>query len=190
VSEEKVAPTINDQPDDPDLDEATDEFFIDAGFVRWTEAELFMFEECEVNINILEYFVACLFVVRWVDQLVDQVVELRIDNTTAVSWINHQRAKSRGGEIAESLAKIMTLFCYRHGVVTSSCHIPGIANVFSDCLSRDLSLQEEDDGKGIPSSDSPGLRRLRTSRSILMELSKLPPAVPLQTLLEIVERLQ
>jgi hypothetical protein len=187
----KVTSTINDdQPDDPDLDEATDEYFIDAGFVRWTEAELSMFEECEVNINILEYFVACLFVVRWVDQLAGQVVELRIDNTTAVSWINHQRAKSRGGEIAESLAKIMTLFCYRHGVVTTSSHIPGIINVFSDCLSRDLSLQEEKGGTRTHSSDSLGARRLRTARGILMELSKLPPAVPLQTLLEIVERLQ
>jgi hypothetical protein len=84
VSAGEVAPTVNDQPHKPDLDEATDEFFIDAGFVRWTEAELSMFEECEVNINILEYFVACLFVIRWVDQLVDHVVELRIDNTTAV----------------------------------------------------------------------------------------------------------
>jgi hypothetical protein len=185
-----MEPTINPFDNPSIIDRDSDEFFIDAGFVRWTDTELMMFRECSVDINVLEYFVACLFVVRWVDQLVGEVVELRIDNTTAVSWVNHQRAKSRGSEIAETLAKIMTMFCYRHGIVTVSNHIPGVANVFSDSMSRDLSLQEEDDGKGIHSLESLALQRLKTARGILMELSKLPPAVPLQVLLEIVERLQ
>jgi hypothetical protein len=159
------------------------------GFIRWTHDELAMFQRCSVSINLLEYFVAALYLIGWVESLEGQVVEVVIDNTTAVSWF----AKNRGGgAIAENLVIIMTMFCYRHGIITSPFHIAGVDNVFADRLSRDTSLQEDYEPVSPPvkasSRTTPSLR-MSTARNILMTLSEWPSIMPLQNLLDLVDRL-
>jgi hypothetical protein len=159
------------------------------GFIRWTCDELAMFQRCSVSINLLEYFVAALYLIGWVESLEGQVVEVVIDNTTAVSWFMKDRG---GGAIAENLVIIMTMFCYKHGIITQPFHIAGFDNVFADRLSRDISLQEDDESASPPVSTSSRTThslRLSTARSILMTLSEWPSIMPLQNLLEIVDRL-
>jgi len=158
----------------------------EVGFIRWTDDELAMFQRCSVSINLLEYFVAALFIIGWVDSLEGQVVEVVVDNTTAVSWFAKDRG---GGAMAENFVIIMTIFCYKHGVVTRPFHVAGVDNLFADRLSRDISLQETYEPTAIPTGASnrtlPSLR-LSTARHILTTLSEWPSIMPLHRLLEIV----
>jgi hypothetical protein len=84
----------------------------------------------------------------------------------------------------------MTIFCYKHGIITRPFHVAGVDNVFADRLSRDVLLQESDyeTAPHSPKDTSPFLR-MSTARRILMTLSDWPSNIPLQKLLELVEQL-
>jgi hypothetical protein len=132
--------------------------------LRWTKAEMEIFQQMNTSINILEYFTVIYYVMVWSKLLRNKVVHIKCDNTSAVSWIMRNRAKHNMA--AESLARIFSLFCLSHNITIICTHIKGVDNVLADYLSRDLMLaaQEADEEDGTRYINS---HRAETCRKLL-----------------------
>ena len=115
--------------------------------IRWTRAELEVFREMNISINVLEYFTAMFYIMVWASEFEGRVIHVECDNTAAVSWLMKSRANG-GNVVANLLAKIFTLFLLRHCITLICTHLAGEKNVVADFHSRDLSLcpQEADEG--------------------------------------------
>ena len=86
------------------------------------------------HINCLEIQAASLVVQTFVKNQTNVVVLLLLDNTTAVSYINHL-----GGTVspqATSLVKELWLWCLRQSISLKAHHLPGKENVIADHESR------------------------------------------------------
>ena len=119
--------------------------------IRWTRAEMLMFQQMGISINVLEYFTVVYYVMLWGDTFRNMVVHVKCDNTAAVSWIMRNRAKNNTA--AESLSRIFSLFCLSHNITLICTHIKGIDNVLADYLSRDLNLAPQDMDEPLTSED-------------------------------------
>ena len=115
--------------------------------IRWTKAELNLFIQLKISINVLEYFVIVYYTMIWVEHLAGQVISVECDNTSAVSWILKHRTRSEGGEGLDAVAKMFTLFCLIYNIKILCKHIHGVENIIADFNSRDLDLlcQEGDE---------------------------------------------
>jgi hypothetical protein len=76
------------------------------GGIRWTQAELGVFQHLGVSINVLEYFAVIFYVMLWAEQMEGRVVSVECDNTSAVSWLLKSRA-TRGTPVADVLVKFL-----------------------------------------------------------------------------------
>ncbi|XP_077983301.1 uncharacterized protein LOC144438146 [Glandiceps talaboti] len=91
-------------------------------------------KEKALHINVLELKAALLAIQSFVQNHRDLVIELQLDNTSAVAYLNHQ-----GGVKFQALC-ILALqvwqYCETQNISFSVGHLPGIANLLADYQSR------------------------------------------------------
>ena len=91
-------------------------------------------EERQMHINCLELLAATLAIQTFAKHKTDISVLLRIDNTTAVAYINNL-----GGTISKDLlelAKNLWMWCLKKNIHITAQHLPGILNEVADTESR------------------------------------------------------
>ena len=99
-----------------------------------TASGMWSAEEARRHINFLELQAVQLAIRRWLRELQGRVVQVELDNSTAVAYLNHQ-----GGARSISLTRLATsilLLCHHYQIVLVTRHIPGARNVLADSLSR------------------------------------------------------
>jgi hypothetical protein len=109
---------------------------ISFGQFRWEEAEKRLFASSAdgpTDINVLEFVVAVLAVISEREHLRGTIVVLRVDNMSAVSWLNRLRLNHLWGQSWMRLL-IATSLCFDIRIVC--LHIPGVNNPIADGLSR------------------------------------------------------
>ena len=101
---------------------------------RWKE------NEKHFHINYLEILAILLGLKSFEDCTRNKQVQIRSDNTTAVSYINHM-----GGKQVEldQLAKIIWSWCLNRDMWITAAHIPGVENVTADFESRNFNERTE-----------------------------------------------
>ena len=165
------------------------------GFIRWSPEEINAFESGIngkiIDINVLEFFVVIYFVLLWGKELKGKVIQIKCDNTAAISWILKMRASNKS-PVADTLVKIFALFCVAMDITLLPSHIPGSLNIHADLLSRDLNLQES--RKEITNSKEKrwwtGLSRPEICRQLLMASISRPQTVPSHLILDLLKILQ
>ena len=106
---------------------------------RWNTEELN--RAADNAINYLEMQAAYLAIKSFCKQMQNVHVRMRIDNTTAVSYISNM-----GGiksEMCNQMAKKIWQFCIRRNIWLSVEHLPGVQNVVADFNSRHFQDQTE-----------------------------------------------
>ena len=93
-------------------------------------------EERSLHINALEIKAASLGVKALCSSFKSCHIQVQIDNTTAVSYINAQGGTH--SKVCNALTKDLLLWCKERNIHLSSCHIPGIDNEAADKLSRKM----------------------------------------------------
>ena len=99
-----------------------------------TASGMWSAEEARRHINFLELQAVQLAIRRWLRELQGRVVQVELDNSTAVAYLKHQ-----GGARSISLTRLATsifLLCHHYQIVLVARHIPGARNVLADSLSR------------------------------------------------------
>lgn len=105
---------------------------------RWTTEEM-MIEN--VSINYLEMLAAFLALKSFEKIVTGQYITLKIDNTTAIAYINHM-----GGVKSPScnrLAQELWNWCSERGIWLSASHVPGKENLEADFESRNFNDDTE-----------------------------------------------
>ena len=100
----------------------------------WTE------EEKRYHINYLELLAVFLGLKALLNQVTDSHIRIMTDNTTMVSCPNKMGSKSA---VLNDLTCTLWKWCAEKKLWLSAAHIPGVANVEVDKLSRDLHLDTE-----------------------------------------------
>ena len=117
-------------------------------WIRWTPEEILTIEKSKseggISINELEFIAVMYAIIFWGSELHSKCVQIKCDNTTAISWIMKLRGSNKS-PIAEFLVQLFVLYCMMTDIVVVADHIPGVLNTFADILSRDICLQEEYD---------------------------------------------
>ena len=106
------------------------------GQFRWEEAEKRLFASSVnqlTDINVLEFVVAVLAVISEREYLKGTVVLLRVDNMSAVSWLNRLRLNHLWGQSWMRLLITVSL-CFDIRIMCT--HVPGVDNPIADGLSR------------------------------------------------------
>lgn len=106
------------------------------GQFRWSEEEKVLFATTDwdkTDINVLEFVVAVVGVVMEREALRGKVVLLRVDNTSAVSWLNNLRLGHMWGQAWVRLLIIVSLM---YDIRIVSTHVKGVDNPVADGLSR------------------------------------------------------
>ncbi len=91
-------------------------------------------QERHMHINCLELLAATLAVQTFTKNLKEVSVLMRIDNTTAVAYVNH-----KGGTASQELVdltKNLWMWCLERNVVLTAQHLPGVLNQIADSESR------------------------------------------------------
>ena len=91
---------------------------------RWSK------QESSLHINVLELKATFLAVQAFLKNQSNLVVKLRLDNTTAVTYINNQ-----GGTRSASLTSLtlqLWKWCLQHNILITAEHLPGVSNVRAD----------------------------------------------------------
>ena len=94
---------------------------------RWNE------KEKQWHINYLELLGAFHALQSFQDKLVDKHVQLLLDNTTAVAYVNHMGGKQPS---LNDLARTLWSWCLAKNIWLSAAHIPGVNNGDADFESR------------------------------------------------------
>ena len=97
--------------------------------------------ERQEHINVLELKAAMLAVQSFCREIKNCHVRIEIDNTTAVSYINHM-----GGTHSpkcDAISRQLILWCKARGIWLSACHIAGKDNCSADSYSRKQSIHTE-----------------------------------------------
>ena len=95
---------------------------------RWSK------QESALHINVLELKATFLAVQTFLKNQSNLAVKLRLDNTTAVTYINNQ-----GGTRSASLTSLtlqLWKWCLQHNILITTEHLPGVSNVLADRESR------------------------------------------------------
>jgi hypothetical protein len=102
---------------------------------RWTQAETLL------HINVLELRAVQFALLTLVPDLTSQNIQIQIDNSSAVAYINHM-----GGTHSKrmnSIAKEIWDWAIQRNIHLTAVHIPGLENVKADFLSRHFLDQME-----------------------------------------------
>ena len=95
---------------------------------RWSK------QESDLHINVLELKATFLAIQAFLKNQSNLAVKLRLDNTTAVTYVNNQ-----GGTRSPSLT-LLTLelwnWCLQRNILITAEHLPGVSNVLADRESR------------------------------------------------------
>lgn len=116
------------------------------------------------HISVLELsaiFLALLFCLPIVQ---GSVVSIFTDNSTALSYINHQ-----GGTLSHTLCHLslqLWEWCQQHNVFIVATHVPGVQNTRAVCLSAEL--HQDRTGRSIGLTSSQSSRRGVTRISMLL----------------------
>lgn len=97
--------------------------------------DLWREEEMHLHISVLELKAVFHAVRAFLPHLTGQVVAVRSDNTTAVSYINRQ-----GGTVSRTLCYLaleLWILCIHHDIYLVATHVPGEQNSLADSLSTD-----------------------------------------------------
>ena len=100
-------------------------------------------QEKEWHINFLELLAATLALKTFVKNKKGISVLLKIDNTTAVAYINHQ-----GGTVSKELVALtrdLWMWCLERNIHIQAQHLPGVLNQVADMESR--SMRDRSDWK-------------------------------------------
>ena len=115
-------------------------------WIRWLPEEIQAIEKSKaeggISINELEFIAVMYAIIFWGAELHNKSIQIKCDNTTAISWIMKLRGSNKS-PIAEFLVQLFVLYCMMTDIVVVADHIPGIDNNHADFLSRDIHLQEE-----------------------------------------------
>ena len=93
-------------------------------------------EEKQLHINCLELLAATLAIKTFAKSGSGLSVLLRIDNTTAVAYINNL-----GGTVSKELlelAKSLWMWCLERNIHITAQHLPGVLNEIADSESRTM----------------------------------------------------
>lgn len=90
-------------------------------------------KESDNHINYLELKAALLTVQTFCADKHDIHVQIQLDNTTAVAYINNQGGTKM---LCNSVARQLCLWCYKRNIWLSATHLAGILNVQADRESR------------------------------------------------------
>ena len=105
---------------------------------RWTEEE---WVENSEYINVLELTAAKFAIFSFCKTEIPTHVRIMIDNTTAVSYINHQ-----GGHVSfacNELSREIWMWAEKHNTWVSAAHVPGLKNEKADGESRTFNDETE-----------------------------------------------
>jgi hypothetical protein len=108
------------------------------GQFLWSDQERQLFGATELqltDINILEFVTAILAIITERSTLRGRIVRINVDNTAAISWLNKLRAKHEFGQLWVALVVTVLL---EYNIIIICMHIPGVANIIADDLSRFL----------------------------------------------------
>lgn len=97
--------------------------------------------ESENHINYLELKAAFFVLKAFVNEIRDKHVRIQIDNTSAVSIINHMGTSH--SDKCNSIAHDIWKFCIHNNTWLSASYIPGIENVIADKESRCIETNTE-----------------------------------------------
>ena len=127
---------------------ATDDIESDASQLGWgarcgsvTTGGLWSPEEQSMHINCLELLAASLAVKTFAKDRENLSIQLRIDNTTAISYVNRM-----GGTHSYNLSAIagsLWQWCLQRRIMLSAEHLPGTLNIWADAESRTLPSSAE-----------------------------------------------
>ena len=100
-------------------------------------------EEVTAHINVLELRAATLALkaLLWLQQPLPKHVHLRLDNTTAVAYIN-KRGGTRSSALTTQALQLWAV-ALEAGVSLTAQHIPGIQNGVADSASRQIESRTE-----------------------------------------------
>ena len=106
---------------------------------RWNEEE--MGRAAGNEINFLELWAGFLALRAFCTNMYGVHVQLKMDNTTAIAYVNHMGGiKARD---CNALAIEIWEFCIERNIWLSAVHLPGVQNVIADRLSREFNEQVE-----------------------------------------------
>ena len=93
-------------------------------------------QECSMHINCLELLAATLAVKTFAKAKITMSILLRIDNTTAVAYINNL-----GGTASKELVILtrdLWMWCLERNIHIAAVHLPGVLNTVADTESRQM----------------------------------------------------
>ncbi|CAG2208359.1 unnamed protein product [Mytilus edulis] len=98
------------------------------------------YEEQKNHINFLELKAALLALIWFCSSRNNIHVKVYLDNMVAVNYINKM-----GGRIVKlnNLTKELWIWCIQRKIWVTACHLPGVANIEADRLSRSINVDIE-----------------------------------------------
>ena len=98
------------------------------------------YEDQREHINFLELKAAFLCLKHFCSTKTNSHIKMFLDNMVAVNYINKM-----GGGIPKlnALTREFWMWCYNRNLWVTACHLPGVANIEADRLSRSLNLDIE-----------------------------------------------
>ena len=93
-------------------------------------------KESKMHINCLELLAATFAVKTFVKKLTQVSVLLRIDNTTAVAYINNMEGKVSAELVA--LARSLWMWCLEKNIHITAQYLPGVQNTIADAESQTI----------------------------------------------------
>ncbi|CAG2240323.1 unnamed protein product [Mytilus edulis] len=98
------------------------------------------YEEQKNHINFLELKAAYLALIWFCSSRNNVHVKVYLDNMVAVNYINKM-----GGRIVKlnNLTKELWIWCIQRKIWVTACHLPGVANIEADRLSRSINVDIE-----------------------------------------------
>lgn len=111
------------------------------GATRWSHTEIHAFGTADqpTDINGLEMVTAICAVIAEREMLSGKLVHLRVDNMSAVVWLNKTRSSQAWGQ---AWMRMLVAVLLEHDILLTCTHIPGEDNICADLLSRDLQTPE------------------------------------------------
>jgi hypothetical protein len=87
-----------------------------------------------MHINALECMAGFFVIQSFCKSIKQTQVQLRMDNTTAVAYINNMGGSQ--SRVCNQIAKDTWEWCLQRGIWLSACHIPGKLNTIADAKSH------------------------------------------------------
>ena len=92
--------------------------------------------ESLLHINVLECLAGLFAIKCFCKSMTNTAVQLRMDNTTAVAYVNHMGGSK--SVACDKVARQLWDWCIHRNIWLSACHIPGRLNTIADRKSREF----------------------------------------------------